>query len=100
MGRESDLLRMLEPVVRPGNPGSLALRGPRVPIESQSFESLLDEARGAQGAQQAAVDEGRNDAGSTRRTDPARTVVELRSLAQVDRIENASLRGLIGNAER
>jgi hypothetical protein len=48
------LLAMLEPVVRPGGlAGPAALRGggQTLPIEQRTFESLLDESRGADTAE-------------------------------------------------
>lgn len=87
MGRESDLLRMLEPAVRPG--GLTASQRPTTrPIEDKDFESLLAEAR----AQPAA------EAEPQTLDQPARGHDPLRSLAGTDRIENASLRQLVADA--
>ena len=81
MGHEAQLLRMLEPAVRPGNLPAPA-RVPTLPVEQRDFESLLQEAAAA------------GEAGA------AESVTEvaagpLAALADVGRIENPSLRELL-----
>ena len=89
MGTGVDLLRMLEPVVRPcGLSGPTKAGSPKQPIEVRSFDSLLEEAR--------AADEPRHDeASGSAQTGPAKAN-PLAELARMDRIENPSLRLLIG----
>lgn len=87
MGRESDLLRMLEPAVRPG--GLTASPRPTSrPIEDKDFESLLAEATAGRTAESQPPPQDQ----------PARGPDPLRSLAGTDRIENASLRQLVAGA--
>ncbi len=100
---ERDLLRMLEPAVRPvGLPGPAVQ--PREPLESRSFESLLEEARATGSGDTAGAGtagevtqeaEGSQGVAEPRRPAPAGWVGRLGSL---DRIENGSLRRLIGGA--
>jgi hypothetical protein len=105
MGNASELLRMLEPAVRPvnvpGAPGAAARPGP---IESRDFDSLLDEARqmnlmtppvvpDADAARRAGVDAPANSAPSD-----TGAAAALSPLMQFDRIENPSLRALIGGS--
>jgi len=79
----TDLLRMLEPAVRPGNvPASQAQV--RQPIEGRSFESLLDEAQQMDGSEPA-------DTNAGEKASPPKGAGPLGGLSQVDRIENASL---------
>ncbi len=90
MGNESELLRMLEPAVRPaGLPGPA--KQPHTPIESRSFESLLDEAKQINAVQDQAADD-------TQSAPPPQQTLRtglIAQLAQLDRIENGTLRGLI-----
>lgn len=84
MSNGVDLLRLLEPAVRPGGlAGGKAL--PTQPIESRSFESLLEEAKAA-GLPQQAVNE----------PNRASAVDPLKPLARVDLIDNAALLRMIG----
>ena len=83
MGQESDLLRMLEPLVRPGAGHLPGPKAAREPFETRSFDSLLAEARGP--------DEGSGSAAKTLESGA------LEALARVDRIENASLRVLVAH---
>lgn len=93
----SELLRMLEPAVRPGGlPGPV--RQPTVPIEARSFDSLLEEARQT-GAGQQQADEGAAPSPVAEAAGPA-PPKPMAELAQVDRIENASLRRLVGGVAR
>lgn len=110
MGKSEDLLRMLEPAVRPGN--LLApLRVPRLPIEERSFESLLAEARQF-AVEQPAPMESSGDSGNVLNASGASRDAEadrlresaagslaassaLKSLLGVDRVQSASLRGLM-----
>ena len=79
------LLRMLEPAIRPG-PATDAARQPSLPLEQQSFESLL--------AQRLAADD-KGQAGETSAASPSPVAGPLGQLARVDQIENASLMKLI-----
>jgi len=96
VSNESDLLRMLEPVVRPGGlPASVPQ--PRVPIESRDFESLLDEARSMNiDAQQV-----QEDCDLAQSADQSKLVRGrlIGQLAAVDQIQNSSLRQLL-NGEK
>ena len=87
-----DLLRLLEPVVRPGGvPGRT--RPPTRPIEDRSFEDLLAEARGpsaAAGAEAGSPGPGEDGPGEAAHAGP------MARLSDVGRIENAVLRGLVG----
>jgi hypothetical protein len=89
MGREADLLRMLEPVVRPGGlPQASRAKAP--PIEGRDFESLLAEAAAERTAEPDETD-------ATSRS-AAKSPDPLQGLTGVDRIENATLRALISDA--
>lgn len=90
MGREADLLRMLEPVVRPAGVHGHASRG-TPPIEGRDFESLLAEA--AAGRKAEADETDRSASPAAKPPDP------LQSLSGVDHIDNASLRAMIGRSE-
>ncbi len=79
-----DLLRMLEPAVRPVGAGGPS--GPkRLPIEDRSFESLLVDARSA------GESGGGTEAAEPQKLDP------LESLSGLGAIESASLRNLIAS---
>ncbi len=81
-----ELLRLLEPAVRPGGlRGSVA--APAQPIESRSFDSILDEAR--------SITQARPAAEATSATE-AKTADPLKALARVDLIDNAALLKFIG----
>lgn len=79
-----NLLRMLEPAVRPVQGG--AASPARSPVEDQSFEALLAEARG--GAGEAGIDAAEKPRGGD----------VLTPLAGISNIENASLRAMVGLA--
>lgn len=86
MGQEQDLLRMLEPAVRPVGPGPAGSRPPAgEPFEGRSFEDLLHEAREQTPEQPASGsdDEPANDT----KTPPN----PLARLAGLDAVENGSL---------
>ena len=87
MGRETDLLRMLEPVTRPD--GIHAPGRPRPnhaqPIESRSFASILE------GANQA----GANADGAAKVAADGPTSSVLSPLASIDHVENADLRRML-----
>jgi len=90
LANELELLRMLEPAVRPDG---VSRPTPRrdVPIESRSFDSLLQEARQINATQ--AQD-------SQTPAPPADTPPLLKAgligqLAQIDQVHNSSLRALI-----
>jgi len=99
MSEASNLLRMLEPAVRPGNlPGPvLPPSAAREPIETQSFESLLEEARQVNLTEVADLDE--SDVSAESRVNKTVTGL-LGPLAQIDAVENASLRELIDRTSR
>ena len=96
MSEASALLRMLEPVVRPGNlPGPMHNRvtGDQ-PIETKQFETLLEEASSmnrAESAGKVSPASGTDGGQEVERPDMG----WLGRLAQVDAVENASLRELI-----
>ena len=85
MSNAIELLRMLEPAVRPGGIPGPARTGSE-PIESRSFDSLLEEAKAA-----ATSGESLEKANTPPTADP------LKSLAGVDLIDNAALLRLIGS---
>lgn len=91
MGTSDDLLRLLDPAVRPVAPVSPVRKGATpVPFEQQSFDELLD-AFGKPNANlenQAAENAGTPVAKEHQTTQPAPTL-------DVSRIENASLRTMI-----
>lgn len=82
------LLQMLEPAVRPvptqGTPGA----APKLPVEQQSFDMLLQQAQQAAGDEQPA-----SDTAAT-----GKQVSPLAPLQGLDRIENASLRSIVAKA--
>jgi len=100
-----ELLRLLEPAVRPDGVSSRS-QPVSAPIESRSFDSILTEARDLSQTFDL------NQAGTTQTNDTAQVnqsqgapesqrhegVGALASLARVDRIENAALRQLISSA--
>ena len=98
MSNSGDLLRMLMPAVSPV-PTRDVSRPSAVPIESQSFESLLDEARQSQPPTDAAVSTKRTDQ-TTATDESARTDARnaLSSLTGVESIQNASLRRIVAQA--
>jgi len=94
MGNESELLRMLEPAVRPGG-----LPGPgrpgRVPIESRDFDSLLQEAQQMNAQQEGIADEQEGSAEGVQESVKETHGGLIGRLGQVGLIENESLRSLI-----
>ena len=97
MSNEFDLLRMLEPAVRPGGlPGPTQQQ--RVPIESRDFESLLEEARKMNtDAPNEPVD--RHVVPGGEATTAPQHEGLMQQLAGVNHIENGSLRHLLTGAE-
>lgn len=88
---------MLEPAVRPVGTGAAGSRAPTAPIESVSFESLLERARALN-----AAEAGSNDAPSDRAETPAATPGPpelLGQLRRLDRVANASLLALMAGNE-
>ena len=86
------LLRLLDPIVRPdGRVGQVRVaKDTALPIESRSFDSLLQEARAmaTDGFERLHPSEvGSAHSGEATPTDPGL----LKPLGQVERIENASL---------
>jgi hypothetical protein len=87
MTSSAELLRMLEPAVRPVSvPGAATARPGSVPIEQRSFESLLADATGSGGDAGAGDESGPAPAAPTAPGSP---------LAGIDRIENSALRDII-----
>jgi hypothetical protein len=81
MTSSADLLRMLEPAVRPVSaPGAASARAGAAPLEQRSFESLLAAAAAPGSAGSAAA---------------APRATPLAPLAGIDHIENGSLRSLV-----
>jgi hypothetical protein len=93
MGQGVDLLRLLEPAVRPGGLPGVA-KAPVPPIEERSFEALLEEAR-----QDPASAEGQAPAADESTAPSVPKAMPLAPLGQIDRIENRSLRDLIGGKQ-
>jgi hypothetical protein len=92
MSQGVDLLRLLEPAVRPGGlPG--AAKAPTPPMEQRDFEALLAEAQQDQ-AGAASEAPASDDGGAAHAAAPK--AAPLAPLGQIDRIENRSLRALIG----
>ncbi len=90
MASGSELLRMLEPAVRPGGLPSPARPVSR-PIESQRFDQLLDQARQVRSAEP-------TDPGTGVPVEAtARPALGLLPLGRVNWIENASLRQGLGS---
>ncbi len=86
------LLRMLEPAVRPDGVEQRAVGAgaPSVPIEARSFDLMLRDAASADAATQVSDDEAQQPAGAG----------PLRPLAQVDRVENETLRQLMAHTHQ
>lgn len=102
MVRSDDLLRMLEPPVRPGN--LAPPRQPQLPLEQRDFESLLEEARrlGLQVAQVLAMAAASDPSAVSQKSgDPQSSAAAsagtrpLDPLAALDRIENPAVRQLV-----
>jgi hypothetical protein len=92
MGTSIDLLKMLEPSVRPAGAGGPSKAAGKPPLEAQSFESLLEAAQGLPDGDEAdSTAAGVTDA-KPKKCNP------LGSLGGMDRIENESLRQLIAGA--
>jgi len=96
MGQSEDLLRLLEPAVRPGNLPATARAG-QPPIEQRSFEALLQE---AQQGEPASLRESVTTSAPAESARHPNTGAIFTQLAGVDRIENASLRTLVGGPTR
>lgn len=88
----ANLLRLLEPAVRPGNLPRSA-QPSSTPIESRSFDSILEEAQSlnAAGGAAAARGDGENAA-------PVKQASPLAGLGRIDCVENAGLRDLLARA--
>lgn len=95
-----DLLRMLMPAVRPVPipPGSASVPQ-NLPIESRSFDLLLDDARQVDPV---AATDGKRDGGTqvraTGNTSPDDAPPAIARLTGIDSIHNASLRRIIADA--
>ncbi|MEM6853566.1 MAG: hypothetical protein AAF593_04070 [Planctomycetota bacterium] len=94
MTQGTDLLRLLEPTVRPVSPvkpaaGTAGVKSGELPFEAQDFESLLSSVRETQDSG-LPRDEGPNDA-NTQNRPPG----PLDALADFGRIENPGLRELL-----
>ncbi len=89
MGNAGELLRMLEPAVRPGGiAGPTDAGKPREPFESKGFDVLLEEAKSTPAGDLSKPTE-------QTEAEPKRASL-IGLLEGVDRIENGSLRGLVG----
>ncbi|MBI1336386.1 MAG: hypothetical protein GC164_05430 [Phycisphaera sp.] len=93
MGRVSELLKMLEPIVRPGQavgraPGSSEAASP---IETRSFDSLLEEA----GMRE---DLGTDTSVTSQANQPEITHKTVEMLESLNHIENASVRAMAGGS--
>lgn len=89
----ANLLRLLEPAVRPGNLPRSA-QPTSTPIETRSFDSILEEAQHlgeAPGATPASESEGASAA-------PKKQAGPLAGLGNIDCVENAGLRDLLARA--
>ena len=96
MGTATDLLRMLEPAVRPAGIPGASRPAPSIPIESESFESLLDKAHAISAAE--ATPEAEAIAGDPEQDDKAKDRVgagRAGHLGLLNRIDNSSLRVLL-----
>lgn len=91
VSNSGDLLRMLMPAVSPV-PTQNAPKPQAQPIESRSFESLLDEANQAEAAAQA---EAPTDALPTEEVTKPSTQCALAGLTGISSIHNASLRQIV-----
>ncbi len=88
MGNEAELLRMLEPAVRPAGLPATPKRAQQ-PFESRDFDWFLDEAHKLNAAQ---------DGGDPQETAEAKAPQRdglINQLGGVDRIENSSLRDMM-----
>ena len=92
MSKETELLRMLSPVVKPVDmPG--AVGKPTPPIESESFDALLERTHQMNAAE--AVHEPKSEELAVDKvTDPARSGL-LSRLGALDQVANGSLRDLL-----
>ena len=88
-----DLLRLLEPAVRPGGlPGPAT--APSQPIETRSFDSILEEVKSAGDANSTTNPIAKStDATEAKPFDP------LQALARVDLIDNATLLKLFSSKQ-
>lgn len=94
MTQGADLLRLLEPAVRPVSPvkpvsGASGVKSGELPFESQDFDSLLASARDGFQAQDAPVED-QNEANNQ-----PKPPGPLDALADFGRIENPGLRELL-----
>lgn len=92
MGKELDFLRMLEPLVRPGNLPAPSGSKASEPVESQSFESLLEQAKS-----NTSTSDNSNVVGTTTSDTNTRCDTGLSALSGIDKIENSTLRELIAS---
>ena len=92
MSNAAELLRMLEPTVRPdGIAGAGRAAQTPPPIEAQSFDAVLRQAQAMADDQEPVSDVPGEDASTEQSLRFAR-------LSGIDRIDNAALRGLIARA--
>ena len=92
MGKELDFLRMLEPLVRPGNlPAPSGSKGSE-PVESQSFESLLEQAKSG-----TSTSVSQSVTSTTASDTNTRCDAGLSALSGIDKVENSTLRELIAS---
>ncbi len=94
MSKETELLRMLSPVVRPIDmPG--AVGKPTLPIESESFDALLELAH-QMNATEAVQEPESDELAVDEVTGPARSGL-LGRLGSLDQVANGSLRDLLAD---
>ena len=94
MSKETELLRMLSPVVRPVDMPGAAGR-PTLPIESESFDALLERAHQINAVE--AVSELKSEELDLDKvTGPARSGL-LGRLSALDQVANGSLRDLLAS---
>lgn len=98
MASGAELLRMLEPAVRPGNLPALQ-RPAAQPLEARSFDELLSEAR-ASASNEATMAGGADESATVKDETNADALKRdlVRQLAQFDRIDNAALRDIVERA--
>lgn len=96
----SQLLKMLEPALRPVAAPAAAEGVLRPSFENTSFEMLLQEARALETGpiDQAGALGDPHHAAEAQGVGPASTAGPLAALATIDRIENAALRRLLAQA--
>ena len=99
MTDSTQLLRMLEPALRPAAPrptGVTPTQQGQQPFESKSFDALLAEAK--QMVDVSDLERVTATTATQAPDSPAETTPSLRPLASIDRIDNPSLRDMVARA--